>query len=103
MRRATVAYREELDVVSTSSKSDSLGVRITSGLGVVRAGSSGKAVGWTGFEKPPAGILQKETQISLVDVYGDFYRAEMGLMKVETNIGCCAAARELVVSTMATR
>lgn len=41
----------ELDVLSTSSRSDSLGVRMTSGLGVIRAGSSAKAVGWTGLEK----------------------------------------------------
>lgn len=40
-----------LDVLSTSSRSDSLGVRMTSGLGVIRAGSSAKAVGWTGLEK----------------------------------------------------
>lgn len=62
----TVAYGDELDVLSTSSRSDSLGVRITSGLGGTRAGSSAKAVGWTGLEKCRVAVLQKRTHILLV-------------------------------------
>lgn len=56
-RGRTVAYGDEVDVLSTSSRSDSLGVRITSGLGGIRAGSSENAVGWTGFEKWRVAVL----------------------------------------------
>lgn len=65
---------DEVDVLSTSSRSDSLGVRITSGLGGIRAGSSENAVGWTGFEKWRVAVIE-----------------------------CCAKARELVARTTATK
>lgn len=49
---------DELNVLSTSSGSDSLGVRITSGLGGIRAGSSANAVGWTGLEKCRVAVIE---------------------------------------------
>lgn len=49
---------DELDVLSTSPRSNSLGVRITSGLGGIRAGSSANAVGWTGLEKCRVAVIE---------------------------------------------
>lgn len=78
--RQLVAYGDELDMFSTSSRSDSLGVRITSGLGVFRAGSSANAVGWTGLEKWRVAVLQKTMHISLVRDLLDLYIAKAELI-----------------------
>lgn len=91
-----MAYGVESGVLPVSPYITSGGVMITSGLGVVKAGSSEKPGGWTGLVRRRVGYLCRGGSIVLAQL-----KKEHDVNRRGTNGRFCAEARVIATSIMA--